>query len=100
MVIGKGTLAIITGGLSTFGVLLFEQAGGGDRKGRTEPHQRVERRGEVAVFDAIDGLAIDARQLREGCLAEVVLCPESQKSVCKFVSHALHITLKRSFAWF
>jgi hypothetical protein len=54
----------------------------------------------MAVFDAINGLAIDARQLCEGCLAEVVLCPESQKSVCKFVSHALHITLKRSFAWF
>ena len=80
--------------------LLFEQAGGGDRKGRTEPHQCVEGRGKMAVFDAINGLAIDARQLCEGCLAEVVLCPESQKSVCKFVSHALHITLKRSFAWF
>jgi hypothetical protein len=29
-----------------------------------------------------------------------VLCAKSQKSVCKFISHALHITLKRSFAWF
>ncbi len=82
------------------GVLLPEQAGRGDRKGGTEPHQSVERRGEMTVFDAIDGLAIDARQLREGCLAEVVPCSEGQKSVCEFISHVLHITLKRSFAWF
>ena len=70
----------------------FEQAGGGDGEGRTEPHKGVECRREMAVFDAIDGLAIDARHLGEGSLAEVVFRSEGQKAVCEFIAHVLHIT--------
>ena len=50
----------------------FEQAGGGDGEGRTQPHKGVEGRREMAIFYAVNGLAIDACHLGEGSLAEVV----------------------------
>lgn len=75
-------------------MLLLEQARRGNREGRTEPYQGVEGWGEMAVFDAIYCLAVDASQLSKACLTEVVFCTQGQKSVCKFIPHVLHITLE------
>jgi hypothetical protein len=53
----------------------------------------------VAIFDAINGFAVNASQLGKGGLAEVVFCAQSQKTICKLIAHVLHITLQRGFAW-
>ena len=50
----------------------FEQAGGGDGEGRTEPHKGVECRREMAIFYAVNGLAVDSCQFGKAGLAEVV----------------------------
>ena len=39
----------------------LEQAGGGDGEGGTESHKGVECRREMAVFNAVNGLAVDSR---------------------------------------
>ena len=51
----------------------FEQAGGGDGEGRTQSHKGVEGRREMAIFYAVNGLAVDSCQFGKARLAEIVL---------------------------
>ena len=56
----------------------LEQAGRRDRQGGAEPHQRVKGWREMAVFDAINCLAIDSCQFGEAGLTEIVLGSQAE----------------------
>ena len=76
----------------------LEQAGGGDSEGRTEPHKGVECRREMAIFYAVNGLAVDSGQFGKAGLAEVVFGSQGEQAVGKLGTHVLHITLEHRFA--
>ena len=78
----------------------FEQAGRGDGEGGTESHKRVEGRGEMTIFYAVNGLAVDSRQFGKAGLAEVVFGSQAEKAVGKLGTHVLDVALEQRFAWF
>ena len=77
----------------------FEQAGGGNGKGRAEPHKGVEGGRKMAIFYAVYGFAVDSCQFGKACLAEVVFSSEAEKAVSKLGTHVLDIALEQSLAW-
>ena len=77
----------------------FEQAGGGDGEGRTEPHKGVECRREMAIFYAVNGLAVDSCQFGKAGLAEVVFGSQGEQAVGKLGTHVLDIALEHRLAW-
>ena len=77
----------------------FEQAGGGDGEGRTQSHKGVEGRREMAIFYAVNGLAVDSCQFGKAGLAEVVFGSQSEQAVGKLGTHVLDITLEHRLAW-
>ena len=76
----------------------FEQAGGGDGEGRTEPHKGVECRREMAIFYAVNGLAVDSCQFGKAGLAEVVFGSQGEQAVGKLGTHVLDIALEHRLA--
>ena len=77
----------------------LEQAGGGDSEGRTEPHKGVECRREMAIFYAVNGLAVDSGQFGKAGLAEVVFGSQGEQAVGKLGTHVLDIALEHRLAW-
>ena len=77
----------------------LEQAGGGDGEGRTESHKGVECRREMAIFYAVNGLAVDSCQFGKAGLAEVVFGSQCEQAVGKLGTHILDIALKHRLAW-
>jgi len=56
----------------------LEQAGGGDGEGRTQPHKGVKGRREMAIFYAVNGLAVYSSQFSKARLAEVVFGTQAE----------------------
>jgi len=77
----------------------FEQAGGGDGEGRTQSHKCVEGRREMAIFNAVNSLAVDSGQFGKAGLAEVVFGSQTEQAVGKLGTHGLHIALEHGLAW-
>jgi len=77
----------------------FEQAGGGDGEGRTQSHKGVEGRREMAIFNAVNSLAVDSGQFGKAGLAEVVFGSQGEQAVGKLSTHVLDITLEHGLAW-
>ena len=77
----------------------FEQAGGGDGEGRTEPHKGVECWREMAIFYAVNGFAVDSGQFGKARLAEVVFGSQGEQAVGKLGTHVLDIALEHRLAW-
>ncbi len=77
----------------------FEQAGGGDGEGRTEPHKGVEGRRKMAIFYPVNGLAVDSCQFGKAGLAEVVFGSQGEQAVGKLGTHVLDIALEHRLAW-
>ena len=77
----------------------FEQAGGGDGEGGAEPHKSVEGRREMAIFNAVNSLAVDSGQFGKAGLAEVVFGSQGEQAVGKLGTHVLDITLEHRLAW-
>jgi len=66
----------------------FEQAGGGDGEGR-----------KMAIFYAVNGLAVDSGQFGKAGLAEVVFGSQGEQAVGKLGTHVLDIALEHRLAW-
>ena len=77
----------------------LEQAGGGDSEGRTQPHKGVEGRRKMAIFYAVNGLAVDSGQFGKTGLAEVVFGSQGEQAVGKLGTHVLDIALEHRLAW-
>ena len=77
----------------------LEQAGRGDGEGGTQPHKGVEGRRKMAIFYAVNGLAVDSGQFGKTGLAEVVFGSQGEQAVGKLSTHVLDITLEHGLAW-
>ena len=77
----------------------LEQAGRGDGEGGTQPHKGVEGGRKMAIFYAVNGLAVDSGQFGKAGLAEVVFGSQGEQAVGKLGTHVLDIALEHRLAW-
>jgi len=76
----------------------LEQAGGGNGEGGTQPHKGVKGGRKMAIFYAVNGLAVDSCQFGKAGLAEIVFGTQGEQAVGKLGTHVLYIALEHRLA--